>query len=66
MHQPARFISLNPNYTFPNGKKMATTGAYTYGLRWMIDADRKKNIGHSGGLPGYGSNWQFLQTMVLV
>jgi CubicO group peptidase (beta-lactamase class C family) len=60
MHQPARFISLNPNYTFPNGKKMATTGAYTYGLRWMIDADRKKNIGHSGGLPGYGSNWQFL------
>ena len=60
MHQPARFISLNPNYTFPNGKKMATTGAYTYGLRWMIDAEHKKNIGHSGGLPGYGSNWQFL------
>jgi CubicO group peptidase (beta-lactamase class C family) len=60
MHQPARFISLNPNYTFPNGKKLATAGAYTYGLRWMIDAEHKKNIGHSGGLPGFGSNWQFL------
>ncbi len=60
MHQPARFISLNPNYTFPNGKKLATAGAYTYGLRWMMDAEHKKNIGHSGGLPGFGSNWQFL------
>ena len=60
MHQPARFIALNPNYTFPSGKKLATAGAYTYGLRWMIDAEHKKNIGHSGGLPGFGSNWQFL------
>jgi CubicO group peptidase (beta-lactamase class C family) len=60
MHQPSRFISLNPNYTFPSGKKLATTGSYTYGLRWMIDAEHKKNIGHSGGLPGFGSNWQFL------
>jgi len=60
MHQPARFISLNPNYTFPSGKKLATTGSYTYGLRWTIDAEHKKNIGHSGGLPGFGSNWQFL------
>jgi hypothetical protein len=60
MHQPARFISLNPSYTFPSGKKLATTSAYTYGLRWNMDAERKKSIGHSGGLPGFGSNWQFL------
>jgi hypothetical protein len=44
----------------PSGKKIATTGSYTYGLRWVIDAEHKKNIGHSGGLPGFGSNWQFL------
>lgn len=60
MHQPARFINLNPSYTFPSGKKLATTSAYTYGLRWNMDAERKKSIGHSGGLPGFGSNWQFL------
>jgi CubicO group peptidase (beta-lactamase class C family) len=60
MHQPARFISLNPSYRFPSGKKLALTGSYTYGLRWTIDAENKKNIGHSGGLPGFGSNWQFL------
>jgi hypothetical protein len=60
MHQPARFISLNPSYTYPSGKKLATTGSYSYGLRWNIDAEQKKNIGHSGGLPGFGSNWQFL------
>ena len=60
MHQPARFISLNPNNTFPNGKKMVTASAYTYGLKWIIDAEHKKYIGHSGGLPGFGSNWQFL------
>ena len=60
MHQPARFINLNPSYTFPSGKKLATTSAYTYGLRWSMDAERKKSIGHSGGLPGFGSNWQFL------
>jgi hypothetical protein len=60
MHQPSRFIGLNSSYTFPSGKKLATTGSYTYGLRWTIDAEHKKNIGHSGGLPGFGSNWQFL------
>ena len=60
MHQPARFISLNPSYRFPSGKKLALTGSYTYGLRWTIDEENKKNIGHSGGLPGFGSNWQFL------
>ena len=60
MHQPARFVALNPNYTFPNGKKLAVSSAYNFGLRWMIDAEHKKNIGHTGGLPGFGSNWQFL------
>ena len=60
MHQPARFIGLNPSTIFPNGKKMATTSSYSYGLNWMIDAETKKSIGHSGGLPGFGSNWRFL------
>lgn len=59
MHQPARFIGLNPSMLFPSGKRLATTSSYTYGLNWMIDAENKKSIGHSGGLPGFGSNWRF-------
>ena len=59
MHQAARFIGLNPNTTFPSGKKWATTSSYSYGLNWMIDAENKKSVGHSGGLPGFGSNWRF-------
>ena len=60
MHQPYTFIGLNPNYTFPSGKKLATTTSYSYGLNWMYDAEGKTSIGHSGGLPGFGSNWRFL------
>jgi CubicO group peptidase (beta-lactamase class C family) len=59
MHQPARFIGLNPNTIFQSGKIMATTSSYSYGLNWMIDAENKKSVGHSGGLPGFGSNWRF-------
>ncbi len=60
MHQPYTFIGLNPNYQFPSGKKLATTTSYSYGLNWMHDAEGKTSVGHSGGLPGFGSNWRFL------
>ena len=60
MHQPYTFIGLNPNYQFPSGKILATTSSYSYGLNWMHDAENKTSIGHSGGLPGFGSNWRFL------
>ena len=60
MHQPYTFIGLNPNYQFPSGKKLATATSYSYGLNWMHDAEGKTSIGHSGGLPGFGSNWRFL------
>jgi CubicO group peptidase (beta-lactamase class C family) len=60
MHVPQAFIGLNANYVFPNGKKMATTSSYTYGLNWMRDEYGKTSLGHSGGLPGFGSNWRFM------
>jgi CubicO group peptidase (beta-lactamase class C family) len=60
MHQPSRFISLTPNYTFPSGRKLATTNSYTYGLNWMNDGLGRVSVGHSGGLPGFGSNWRFM------
>jgi hypothetical protein len=60
MHQASKFISLMPNYKYPSGRVIAATDSYTYGLTWMQDALGRKSVGHSGGLPGFGSNWRFL------
>ena len=60
MHVPQAFIGMNPTYTLPNGKKMATTSSYSFGLNWMKDGEGKTSLGHSGGLPGFGSNWRFM------
>lgn len=60
MHDPARFITLNPTYLLPNGKRITVTSSYAYGLNWMRDTRGIVSIGHSGGLPGFGSNWAFL------
>ena len=60
MHQSSKFISLMPNYTYPSGRVLAATNSYTYGLNWMHDALGRNSVGHSGGLPGFGSNWRFM------
>ena len=57
MHQPWRFAVLNASYRYPNGRACPTTAAYAYGLRWTKDCEGRETIGHSGGLPGFGSNW---------
>jgi CubicO group peptidase (beta-lactamase class C family) len=60
MHQPWRFNSFIPNYKFPDGRTCAVTTAYCYGLGWMKDCDGKTYIAHSGGLPGFGSQWRIM------
>lgn len=60
MHQPWNFNSLNGKYTYPSGRPCPTAFAYGYGLRWTKDCDGRVAVGHSGGLPGFGSNWQVL------
>jgi CubicO group peptidase (beta-lactamase class C family) len=60
MHQPSRFIGLNANYKYPSGRACATTAAYGYGLSWLKDCTGRTSIAHSGGLPGFGSNWRIL------
>ncbi len=57
MHQPWRFASLNANYIYPSGRACPLAAAYAYGLRWSKDCEGRETIGHSGGLPGFGSNW---------
>jgi CubicO group peptidase (beta-lactamase class C family) len=60
MHHPWRWNGFNPAYRFPNGRVCAITTAYCYGLGWMKDCDGKTYIAHSGGLPGFGSQWRIM------
>lgn len=60
MQRPWNFSALNASYTYPSGRPCATASAYAYGLRWQKDCEGRISIGHTGGLPGFGSNWQIL------
>ena len=59
MHQPWRFKDLVLDKT-PDGRERAVTNAYGYGLNWSRDNQGRVFVGHSGGLPGFGSNWSIL------
>ena len=60
MHQPWNFGSLNANFKYPGGRACAMASAYGYGLRWERDCQDRTYVGHSGGLPGFGSQWRIL------
>ncbi len=60
MHHPWRWNGFNANFKFPDGRTCAVTSAYCYGLGWLNDCDGKTYISHSGGLPGFGSQWRIM------
>jgi CubicO group peptidase (beta-lactamase class C family) len=60
MHQPWNISGMNPDFTYPSGRVCGIVTAYGYGLSWLRDCDKREYVGHSGGLPGFGSNWRFL------
>lgn len=60
MQQPWNFSSLNTENKNVQGGSCPVVLAYGYGLRWGKDCKQNINIGHSGGLPGFGSNWKIL------
>jgi CubicO group peptidase (beta-lactamase class C family) len=60
MQMPWNFSSLSPQTKLPNGRVCPNVSAYGYGLRWTKDCDNRVMVGHSGGLPGFGSNWRIL------
>ncbi|HET9744082.1 MAG TPA: serine hydrolase domain-containing protein [Chitinophagaceae bacterium] len=60
MHHPWRWNGFNVSYQFPGGRTCAITSAYGYGLGWMKDCQGKTYIAHSGGLPGFGSQWRIM------
>lgn len=60
MHLPRTFRDLNPAFRFPGGKTTPLVNHYAYGLGWSRDGDGREYVGHSGGLPGFGSQWRML------
>jgi CubicO group peptidase (beta-lactamase class C family) len=60
MQQPAAGITINKRYKFPGGRECPLVTSYAYGLRWIRDCEGRTIVGHSGGLPGFGSNWLIL------
>jgi CubicO group peptidase (beta-lactamase class C family) len=60
MQYPWDVSYLTPNAKTPTGKLCPTVAAYCYGLRWMKDCENRVYVGHTGGLPGFGSNWNIM------
>ena len=56
MHQPGKIKDLVVHKD-SLGQDHAMIHAYGYGLYWLCDQQKRIFIGHSGGLPGFGSNW---------
>lgn len=59
MHFPWRLSQWSPQATPASGVLCPTMSAYGYGLAWTLDCHQRVRVSHSGGLPGYGSQWVF-------
>jgi CubicO group peptidase (beta-lactamase class C family) len=60
MHHPWRLNGMNLNYKYPTGRVCPVITSYCYGLNWLRDCEGRVFVGHSGGLPGFGSNWRIM------
>ena len=57
MQQPWQFSNLDDQFAYPNGRACAMVNSYGYGLRISRDCKGSAFVGHTGGLPGFGSQW---------
>ena len=60
MQNPWHLSGFNAQYKYPSGRLCPTVSAYAYGLGWRKDCEDRVYVGHSGGLPGFGSIWRIL------
>jgi CubicO group peptidase (beta-lactamase class C family) len=60
MQFPWRFNGMNLQYQYTDGRICPVVTAYCYGLGWLQDCDGRVYIAHSGGLPGFGSQWRIM------
>jgi hypothetical protein len=59
MQQPSAIGSIVNYQKTLAGETVPAVVGYGYGLRWSMDSRNNVNVGHSGGLPGFGSNYCF-------
>jgi len=52
--------NLDPSYKYPSGRSCPRMSAYAFGLGYTKDCEGRISVGHSGGLPGFGSHWAIL------
>ncbi len=60
MQFPWNMSGFYPQYKYPSGRVCPVVTAYAYGLAWTKDCESRVYVGHSGGLPGFGSNWKIM------
>ncbi len=60
MQQPQRVSYFDPQNINSNGQPCGTVSGYYAGLGWVQDCENRVRVGHTGGLPGFGSNWLIL------
>ena len=57
MQYPWDISGFNTNFRMATGRYAPFVSAYCYGLRYRKYADGTVGVGHTGGLPGFGSEW---------
>ncbi len=58
MQQPWRFNAMFTDAKTRNGTLCPIATGYGYGLGWRKDCNGFVLVSHSGGLPGFGSEWR--------
>ncbi len=60
MHAPQVFDALEAKALLADGTTPnPTVGFYNFGLAWATDSAGVMRVGHTGGLPGFGSRYAF-------
>lgn len=60
MQHPWRMSGLNATARGPDGAPCPEVSSYAFGLSSKINCQDQIRVGHSGGLPGFGSDWRIL------
>ena len=60
MQQPWTFSGLFAQAKNSAGQVCPTASGYGYGLGWSQNCVGRVSVGHSGGLPGFGSQWRIM------